>query len=331
PITQKLKEYSMPATLLTGIFIVVLYFVFKYLIKDIFNAHINGFKELFGIGLTILGSGIFFAVLKWFQFMDFFKNELEAVINSGEFDRKLENAVSKSFYEDAYIQRLEESGKIQLWKRVTHAVFKSELPANILESVDQKLSGLLFHNSKISHFYAHYFITLMVNLDEDGFLTIEERSEVKIIRPSTDPFKLDIDYNIIKSGADDNVSKIEIEQMLVDNQIIQLIEDKQEPSNPNDVRTKHWLSLSGSTEYQTCSVIKLKWKLDLDNRYEFYSERIINHLRVDVTTSPNVEALFVPIGLEIFDLNVYPPNRYVRNYSKTLLPEKGFRLIFVRK
>src|SRR6266542_1546658 len=116
-IGKKFKEYLLPVILVGGIFLLITYFTFKFLDPEYFNANINSFKELFGIALAILSSGIFFAVLKWFQFMGFFREELQGIISSSQFDQKLQKAFCDVLYSDDFLKKQQNLDEI--WRRVT--------------------------------------------------------------------------------------------------------------------------------------------------------------------------------------------------------------------
>jgi hypothetical protein len=94
PITKEsliigVKKYALSVLFTLGIAIILVYYSFKLFSFEYFEDHLDAFRELFGFGLTIIGSGIFLAVLKWFQFMGFFKEEMHDIIASSEFDEKL--------------------------------------------------------------------------------------------------------------------------------------------------------------------------------------------------------------------------------------------------
>lgn len=180
-IGKKFKEYLLPVILVMGLCLLITYFTFKILDPAYFNSNINSFKELFGIALAILSSGIFLAVLKWFQFMGFFREELQGYISSSHFDEKLQKTFYDVLYSDDFLKK--QKNLDEIWRRVTRCLFKSEFSEEISDKVNIKLGNVFFHNNKLSHFYRNYIIQIHVTLSKDDFLTIEETTEVKIVRP----------------------------------------------------------------------------------------------------------------------------------------------------
>lgn len=72
------KKYTLQILITISLLIIILFFCLKYSGSELFNNHKDLFKEIYGLGLAIFSSGIFLAVLKWFQFNGFFKEELHS-------------------------------------------------------------------------------------------------------------------------------------------------------------------------------------------------------------------------------------------------------------
>jgi len=325
---QKVKEYLLPIVLILGIFLLAIYFIFKYFDPLYFQTHLNGFKELFGISLAILSSGIFLAVLKWFQFMGFFKVELQNIIGSSQFDQKLQDTFQEVLYSDEFLKKQKNLDVI--WRRVTSCLFKSEFSDEISEKVNSKLEDVFFHNSKLSHYYRNYIINIEVHLDENNFLHIKETTEVKVIRPNAGKFKYDFCYYIDKTDINDTISAVNCTFIKIDSKELNLTELLVESNNDKEIIKKAIVEVEGKQEYNIISEIELIYNIDIDYEYKFFSERIIDYIRADVKFSNNLRVLFVPIGNESFvDINSTSQN-LVKVYNNLLLPEKGFRLIFIK-
>src|ERR1700722_4245908 len=88
-----------------GVVLLCFYYGFKYRDKVYFNSHPNGFKELFQIAVLVLGSGIFLATLKWYQFKGFIREELQAIINSSEFEKKVEKMLSDAYFSEEFLKK----------------------------------------------------------------------------------------------------------------------------------------------------------------------------------------------------------------------------------
>ena len=102
---RKLVEYLLPVLLGLATLLLILYYLFKFAFPDFFTSNTSGFKEIFGISLAILSSGIFLAVLKWFQFMGFFRQELHKIIESSGFNSQLQNTFHDVLYSDEFLEK----------------------------------------------------------------------------------------------------------------------------------------------------------------------------------------------------------------------------------
>lgn len=322
------KKNLLPIVLVLGIFLILLYFIFKYLVASYFNAHLNGFKELYGIALAILSSGIFLAVLKWFQFMGFFKEELENIIGSSQFDEKLQHTFHEVLYSDEFLKKQKNLDII--WKRVTSCLFKSEFPDEISDKINSKLVDVFFHNSKLSHYYRNYMINITVSLDENNFLHIKETTNVKVIRPNIEKFEYDFCYYIDKTDIDDKISAVNCTYIKIDSTELNLTDLLIESNNDKSIIKKSSVEVEGSIEYNISSEVNLIYNIATDYEYKFFSERIIDYIRVDINFSKNLNVLFVPIGNEDFEDFTSTPQNLVKVFNNLLLPEKGFRLIFIK-
>ena len=78
------------------------------------------------------------------------------------------------------------------------------------------------------------------------------------------------------------------------------------------------------------SKLILTYNINIDYEYKFFSERIIDYTRVYVKHTDNLRVIFIPIGVEDFQDITIPDQNISKVYTDLLLPEKGFRLIFVK-
>lgn len=325
---KKCLEFALPLILGLATFLLILFYIFKLGFSKFFLSHNEGFKEIFGIALAILSSGIFLAVLKWFQFMGFFKEEMHKIVKSSQFNEQLQDSFNNVLYSDEFLQN--RSDIEDIWKRVTRCYFKSEFPHEVSDKINEKLSNIFFHNNNISHFFRTCIMTLNVSLDEQGFLSIEEITESKMIRNNTDAFQYDFCYYINKLPENDQQSLIEIYHFSVDGKTMDLASITKTETTENRIQEKLDVTLEGKKEYNLIIKSRLTYSIDLDNIYTHYNQRAVEYMRVEINYSPNLLTYFLPIGNEEF---VGEPvgQKLIKVYNDLLLPEKGFNLIFVKK
>lgn len=324
---KKIKEYSLPILLVSGLFLMGIYYFYKYFSSVTFQQHYNGFRELFGIALTILGSGIFLAVLKWFQFMGFFEKELQKIISSSEFDAKLNETFFEVLHSDEFLKKQKD---LQLlWSRVNKALFNHRLPDELSVQAERQMQNLFFHNSKLSHYYKNMIYTINVSIDQSFFITIKLDLEAKIVRSDISPFIYDLEYYVEKYGANDNTSAVNIDKVIIDKQNSDLSAIQTITDNQNEIRKKFATELEGKKEYQINVAITLIYNINQDYEFQLYFERFVDFLRVEVNYQ-SLRVIFIPLGNEVFEVVRTSGTGFVRTYRNLLLPEKGFRLIFVQ-
>ena len=98
----------------------------------------------------------------------------------------------------------------------------------------------------------------------------------------------------------------------------------------NNIINEAIIELEGEKEYYVMSKLILTYNINIDYEYKFLSERIIDYTRVYVKHTDNLRVIFIPIGAEDFQDITIPDQNISKVYTDLLLPEKGFRLIFVK-
>lgn len=327
-LLKKIKENLLPILLFFGITPLTIYFSFKILTPDYFDRNYKTFQEVFDLSLAILSSGIFLAILKWFQFMGFFKTAIETIISSSEFDEKLEKTVYRTVYSDDFLKQ--QKDLTNLWKRVNRNLFKSEFPEELVEKIEKEMSDVFLHNSSLSHYFKNYIVKVKITLTADDFLEIEELCELRLIRPNTEKFPFDFKYFIKKTSDIDSISNITFNSIIADGKPFDLgnIENTELPDS--QISKKIVLELEGRKEYEITSRISLKFNINKDFEYECFSERFVDYLRTEIQFSQNLRVIFLPLGNETFSDVSEGPGTFVKVYQSVLLPQKGFRLIFIK-
>lgn len=326
----KVKEYALIIVISLALFILSVYYFFKITNPDYFDTNKDTFKEIFSIGLTILGSGIFLAVLKWLQFMDFFQRELLRIIDSSQFDEKLQRLIYDELYSDKFLNKQNEESLALLWSRVNRALFNNQFPEALAENVERNMQNTFIRNSKLSHYYKNVIYRLNVSLESGDFLKIRLITEAKIIRSDKSKFTYDFNYYALKMNPQDQTTSVEIKQVVIDGRI-QARTRITDINNDNQITQRFVTEMEGKTEYDLYADITLIYNLSKDSVFTLFSERFIDNLRVELEIEPSLQAFFLPIGNESFMTIPDPKERIIKAYKEVLFPEKGFRIIFIKK
>lgn len=324
---KRMLEFMLPILLGLATSLLLLFYIFKLGFSTFFISHVDGFKEMFGIALAILSSGIFLAVSKWFQFMGFFKEEMHKIVESSQFNAQLQNSFNNVMYSDEFLQKRSDIEAI--WKRVTRCYFKSELPNEVSDKINEKLSRVFFHNNNISHFFRTCIMTMNVSLAEDGYLHIEITTESKLIRNNISPFQYDLCYYVTKCSEDYQKSLIDMYYFSVDGKPMDLGTLKKVENTPHRVQEKIDVRLEGKKEYNLMIKSRMSYSIDTDNIYTHVNERAVEYMRIEINYSPNLQVYFLPIGNEEFTGET-SDRKLIKVYNDLLLPEKGFNLIFIK-
>lgn len=329
-ILEKTKEYALIILITLALFILGTYYFFKFYSPAYFEVNKDGFGEIWGIGLTILSSGIFLAVLKWLQFMNFFQVELHRIINSSQLDKKLQELVYEVSYSDKFLNNQNEESLILLWSRVNRALFNNQFPEALARYVEAKMQDTFMHNSKLSHYYKNFIYRLDVSLDQNDFLKIRLVTEAKIIRGDKNKFTYDFNYYSLKMDAQDKTASVEIHEILI-NGVAQERSKITRTDNNIQIEQKFETEMEGQTTYDLYVDLTLIYNISKDSEFTLFSERFIDDLRIEIDATSSLNTYFFPIGNESFTSIADPKGRIIKAYKELLFPEKSFRVIFLKK
>jgi hypothetical protein len=137
-----------------------------------------------------------------------------------------------------------------------------------------------------------------------------------------------------KKDEDDSKSTVSIDK-------IQIADKEYDPSaykarvataNHLTIENKFQTMLEGRKEYFLINEISLTYPMEKGVEiYELLAERFLDYFKVDVNFSDDLRIIFVPMGTEEFKKSHETPNRLTMIYPGMLLPEKGFKLVLIKK
>jgi hypothetical protein len=169
-------------------------------------------------------------------------------------------------------------------------------------------------------------------LGEDDFVTVNITIEASIVRSITDKFDYNVGYFVEKVDKTDTLTGITYNKIIIDKKETDLSKSISVQEEGFNISKELKLELEGKKEYVFFSDITLVYKMtDDDDEYQLSAERFIDYLRISVKYSSNLKVVFVPLGNEVFENIKTTSNAFIKSYADVLLPEKGFRLVFMKK
>lgn len=270
----------------------------------------NEVSEFVGdIGIAVLASGIFAAVLKSFQFSGLFREEIEKVVLSTKFLKKRND--------------LEE-----LWSDVTRALYESKFP-----EISNDIEELILTNylpTRAIYYYKDFIVTIKIHqIDDNDIVTYDQTCEYTLVPSNPDdpiPFKNKITYDKING---EEHSKNEILHFSINNNDIEL---KEEISETEDTVIRTFTAeLSNHREYRIKKVDKRHTWIYEDNTKLFRLMAITKGMNVVIQYPESLEISFFNIGLvNQFKKKHVDLTRCISRIhdNGVILPFQGFGLTF---
>ena len=292
---------------------IVIGLLFFVISLSIFDGHVRYQDVLEKIGLAILTSGVFAAILKSFQFTGVFKKEIEEVMLTNNFLEKRND--------------LEE-----LWQAISTNLFNTKFP----EVKDELLSLILndYFPTNQPYYYERVVYTINIESIEDNIIEFtqniyvkgikhdgEEKNHTKIFRTisvesSQNPDNylcemLSITTNSVKQNLDSYV----LEKTVMDNGDLQMSAD---------------IEIGEEKTFTIETKERRKYSIKDDNTKLFTVRLLTKEMDVSVSYPPNVKVLFFPLGVvkPFVDLHVDHNNRICKVNRNLILPHQGFGLTF---
>jgi hypothetical protein len=297
----------------TSVTYILWYLVYKYQLASPTDFTNSIWTNLYDIALTLLGSGIFLATLKYFQFLGFFLDEIKKVI-----------------YSDDYLK--EQKNIYEIWQRVTKALFKSELPEPIVDNMLSDIFKTFLSKDTLDHYYKSSYVKYNIGIDESGYVTIDEYVYYKIINRDRGLINFELKYFLSTKSTTDSITSIKLKNLKINNSIV-------EDSDPNlhEGRNNQQKFLTFNKSFENlnlCEIehqITLKQSIDVDREFYYTSHRIAEDMTItiDNKTPDNLGIIFTEIGISSFKkLGASSGDVYKGN---GILPQNGFKLFFYRK
>lgn len=252
-------------------------------------------------GTAVLGSGVFAATIKAFQFLGLFREELREVLISHEF-LKSRNDLPK------------------LWKDVSRAIFNEKFP----KVTDSILNDVLDHYFPTDHDY--YYSDVLVKIDiseltDDMFIKYSEKYEFTVVMHNA---RKDSSIEYACHISDDDERTINLMET------IKVNGEKKTISCSEDNRT-YKIDLKGKGEYKVIVECKREYSIAKSNYKIISMMPIVLGMEVDVKYPDNVFVSFFEVGLVHDFIHKHEPSAgrvCLTHKEGVILPYQGFGLSF---
>lgn len=296
------------------------YFVWILIITGVSIIYASSFKEEIGeylsdilekIGLSVLSSGVFAAVLKSMQFQGVFREELEKIVLGTKFLDK-------------------RTDLNKLWKKVSKSVYSKKFP-----EISNELNNLILETylpTKHQYYYEDFRCTIKINeLSEEGIMKyVQSYSFIVCLAKGEDKADLENTLTLDKiSGHESYVN--ERTHYKIDG-VDKLNEAKKESfETESEKKTKYKYTVHHKKKFHVDISEERTVCIEHDNFKLFRTNKITKGMDVSISYPTNVKVSFFNIGLiNRFEKNHIEHDRIISRIHKKglILPHQGFGMTF---
>lgn len=265
-----------------------------------------------GVGVAVLSSGIFAAVLKSIQFSGIFQEELAKVIYSRNYLEKQD----RKFLED-------------IWKITSKVLYTQKFP-----KINEKIEAIVLkHYFSSDHkYYFEDFRIFYNNIDiinEGGidYVVYEQVTTAKLVpidERGTFPW-----INIFRYETDQS-SYREVTKITITNCSTHVETDLTEEFSKTLASGKFEKLLDCDNEYEFWKAERRKFPLNVPSNelQDFSISKVTNGMIISVSHSRNVKISFVSKTVREFHTLNKVEGKLTMEHRELLLPSQGFCLIF---
>jgi len=324
------------------------------------------FNELLkSFGSAILVAGVFAVLLKSFQFLGVFSEELNKILYDRDdllAQKRLREVIREearntlydalydpeetppvrlrqvfreelvsSIYSPTLLAR--QSDIEEIWKMVSKVLYNSKFP-EISNQIEETILRTYFP-TKINYYYETFAkdVDMRPLSDQPDYFTATERYSYTV--KSADSSQLVIPYSaeiIRKEGdsSDYNLLSISINgEDKTDELRSQLLKCT---DNPGKLLVKFNIPLQGEREYKVIINQEKIYTPFVDNTDVFSSSKFINNLELDLRHPEHLIMTFFPMGTpQEFNSEVTSKTRIWQTYRGLIFPKQGYRILMFRR
>lgn len=322
-----------------GVFIAwcIAYLLLKKNYPTVLDEHKDIVLFFWKFSEMVLISGVVQGTIKYFDASKKIEMYISKTLDSQKFTQKIATIHSKNPYSHDYLEDLDVELLNDIWKIATTVLIKKEFP-EIYTKVAEKVSNIYFNDKNLSYYYEDYNIVYDLDVDKDNFITINQKSNFKIKRNSTDSLTYSFWYELEKVHTLDNKTAINIKNLKINDIPITNIDHhcsyKTDTTNENKVYLYFEIPLSGKLEYKISHEIEFIYSIEHDNEWYFSTRKITNGLFLEFLYHEDINYKFSEIGHEKF--RQIGPNTKIGSKICTIsyecedvfLPMNGYRILF---
>lgn len=273
------------------------------------------------IATSVLGAGVFSAILKSLQFSKVFYEEIEKVI-----------------YGDKFLGN--RADLVTIWNRITEKLCTIPNNDNLAKiCANEILENYLPISTPFYYKKLHHHLTIDWVQGEKRKITILYEIEFTIVAPSKKPITLapvsvrntravsskDREvkfYNI--TGAGRKRREVEI------NPTANTPEKVKNHDGTESEKTEYSIVLEGQTEYKVKRVVKHIQDLDEDKIYNILTSKFAKGFELNISKPVGFEVTYFPVGLvdALEPNNGNGPSKVSVGYNKLIFPQQGVILVF---
>lgn len=275
----------------------------------------SGFAEIISkIGFTVLTSGVFAAIMKSFQFIGIFKQEIENVILESKFIEKRNDLP-------------------ELWKKISQCIYKQKFP-EISNDLQQIILSAYFPTNH-QYYYEDAVISINIeSLDENEIIRYTQTSKIKVVLSETVDSVLMTQYYSLDKSENAQKSKCERIYYKVDG------EDKLDQMAIETSETEFEINRISSLKISGKRTFMLEFKeareicIKDDNIKLFRMNNITKEMDVNISFPDNLLVTFFNVGVvKNFEPKHLDSKNTISRIHKSglILPFQGFGLSYVSK
>lgn len=265
------------------------------------------------VGLTILSSGVFAAVLKSFQFIGLFRKELETIILDNKFIEK-------------------RSDLPELWKSISGNIYQKKFPL-----ISDDLQNIILEKYfPTNHVYYYESVVITINIEEvnsNENILLTQHVKTKGVK-EVGAKNVEMVKTIVVEKSQ-NPKDYKVENLIHKLNNKDILKDCVPIETENEAGDKTYTYKTvlddSSDRFEIETLDRREYCIKDDNSKLFHVNHITKEMILSISYPDNVKVLFFPLGvIEPFeDLHKEHKNIISKIHRNSLiLPNQGFGLTF---
>lgn len=290
----------------------IIIFIGHYLFEN--NPSIQ--KTFNTVGVTIVTSNVFMAIIKSKQFTKIFIEHLKGIIFCTDYLRNRKDLT-------------------EIWTKTTKALYEEKFP-ELANNIEQNLEKYIPINS--DRYYKDYILKTEISYDPDNenYIIVRDEESFTLIAQSKKEIIYNFSSGFNKEYNNDQISYYQLQELRVNGKIRKLDNELSVSNNNRSRLIKVILSikLNGSKEYKIEKKEYKRYSLKVENTKSHSCNYIFSNYKNEIIHPKELEVKFYPTG----SINDFKRKKRDISHGKVLeqiftndgilFPNQGTRLIF---